>query len=90
MVLVSGQTKVWEALSGLSGGKYISPLEVRNGQRGYSARRRKLRDIRVRVGERAPIPLDALVRIVKVWDRLKRKGNSQGRVGGGIVNPGAV
>ncbi len=98
MVLVSGQTKVWEALSGLSGGKYISPLEARNGQRDYSAGRGKLRGTRVRVGELVPIPLDQLVRIIKVWDRLKRwepykrlkKGNSQGRAKGEIVNPGAI
>jgi len=97
MVLVSGQTKVWEALSGLSGGKYISPLEARNGRGNSSARRRKLRDSAVRVGELAPIPLDQLVRIIKVWDRLKRwepykrlkRGDSQGRVKGEIVPPEA-
>jgi len=98
MVLVSGQAKVWEALSGLSGGKYISPLEARNGQRDYSARRQKLRDSAVRVGEFVPIPLDQLVRIIKVWDRLKRldpykrlkNGHSQNKARGEIVNPGAI
>ena len=43
----------------------------------------------VRVGELAPISLDQLVRIVKVWDRLKRKGNSQDKARGEIVKPGA-
>jgi len=70
---------------------------TRNGQRDYSARRQKLRDSAVRVGELAPIPLDQLVRIVKVWDRLKhwdpykrlKRGDSQGRVKGEIVPPEA-
>ncbi len=69
--------------------------EARNGQRDYSARRQKLRDSAVRVGEFVPIPLDQLVRIIKVWDRLKqwepykrlKKGNSQGRAWDEIVNP---
>ena len=82
MVLVSGEKKVWDTLSGISGGKYIPPYEAQNGQM---------------VGELAPIPLDQLVRIIKVWDRLRlkgsykrlKKGNSQGRVKGEIVPPEA-
>ena len=97
MVLVSGQKKVWEALSGISGGKYIPPLEAWNGQRDYSARRQKLRDSTMLVDQPAPIPLDQLVQIIKVWNRLKRwklykglkKGNSQVRAGAEIVSPGA-
>ncbi len=97
MVLVSGQKKVWEALSGISGGKYIPPLEAWNGQRDYSARRQKLRDSRIMVGQLAPIPLDQMFRIVKVWDRLKRwkpykrlkKGNSQDKAEAEILDPGA-
>ena len=62
--------------------------EARNGQGDYSA---------IKVGERAPISLDQLVRIVKVWDRIKhwdpyqglKKGNSQGRAKGEILHPGA-
>jgi len=64
MVLVSGQTKVWEALSGLSGGKYIPPLEARNGPR----------TLMVDSSEPAPVSLDALVRVIKVWDQLKLRG----------------
>ncbi len=79
MVLVSGQKKVWEALSGISGGWG------------------ELRDNTIMVGELAPISLDQLVRIIKVWDRLKRgepykglgKANSQDRARAEIVNPGA-
>ncbi len=71
---------------------------TRNGQRDYSARRQKLRDSAVRVGELTPISLDQLVRIIKVWDRLRlrgsykrlKRGDSQGRVKGEIVNPGAI
>ncbi len=48
---------------------------TRNGQRDYSAGRQKLRDSMVRVGEFAPIPLDQLVRIIKVWDRLRLRGS---------------
>ena len=71
---------------------------TRNGQRDYSARRQKLRDSAVRVGEFAPIPLDQLVRIVKVWDRLRlrgsykrlKNGDSPGKAQDEIVDPGAI